>query len=358
MKAKILALLLLWVSLSASAQSFAVVINNPEDADFHFVLDPPELKSFDPSTSIFASVVYDYFAESPSEAAGASGFQQLPSGATRRLENLSEGTHLIAGFFALPNRSEFPVRVMQIKAGGGMSERFYSIYTEPSLFRAKAGRGRLSAFPGPAMGLSAAAPKPSVPAKRMVLQIKIDNQYQDWEAIPALKSFGADFQPGSFSREQFGGGFEALPLSQSHFWQKAGTSLSELKAVEDGDSIFLFISTSSAIADGLSVYLYFYDRREPEPENRVTVELLPASGEKPAVAALWEKDRKPVLAGTVASSTFFMEAELPKMQLLQALPARPDVIVFDLTSAYFDRIGLVYEEFYFTTLSLKDIPTP
>jgi hypothetical protein len=342
-------------------QSFAVLLNNPESSAFHFVLDPPELASFDPGSSVFANVVYDYFLESP--AGGPTLFRTLTPGATLRLKDLAEGTHLLVGFFALPGRRDYPVRILQLMAGGGLAERFYTVYAEPSLFRARAGRGRLVGFPAegsaevPASPGGSAAAKLAPSAPKGELGLAIDNDFADWEPIPILRSF-ADYGPRTFLREQIGGGRLELPLEQSRFWQKAGTALYELKVVDNGPNLYLYVSTRSAMAEGLSIYLYFRDPRDREGENRVTVELLPAVGDKAGLVALWVKGYGPVAAGTLASGVFFLEAALDKATVYGALASGPQAGYLELTTGYHDRGSLSYEEFYYTRLALKDLPTP
>jgi hypothetical protein len=351
MKALILGLFLA-AAMLAGAQPFKVLLNNPEESDFYFTLDPPELSGFDPAASIFPSVVYDYFADVP--PAGWPGFQPLPAGATRRLENLAEGTHLVVGFFVLRNRTEFPVRTLTVRAGGGMSERLYSIYAEPSLFRARVGRGRLAAFAAAGKG----APPAGVvrPPSEERLNIRIDNRYDDWEAIPVLVSF-VDYQPASFSREQYGTPARVLPLSEARYWKKGGTSLAELKAAQEDRTLYLFLSTRSAMADGLSIFLYFRDPKDKPEENRVTVELLPATSGESGLAVLWVKDRAPIAAGELASGSFFLEASLDLAAIDAALVSRLELASVELTSCFRDRLALVYEEFYYATLSVKEIPT-
>ncbi len=340
-------------------QSFAVLLNNPEASAFHFVLDPPELASFDPGSSVFASVVYDYFLESP--VAGPTLFRTLAPGATLQLKEVAEGPHLLVGFFELPGRRDYPVRIMQLLVGGGMTERFYTVYAQPSLFRARAGRGRLAGFPqgGSASGQgtgSAAQGAPAV-ASKGELGLAIDNDFADWEAIPVLRSF-ADYTPRTFFREQIGGGRIELPLEQSRYWQKAGTGLYELKMVDDGSSLYLYLSTRSAMAEGLSIYLYFLDPRDRQGENRVTVELLPATGNKAGLVALWVKGHGPVAAGNLASGVFFLEAALDKATIYGALSSGIQGGFLELTTGYHDRSSLSYEEFYYTRLALKDLPSP
>ena len=339
-------------------QSFAVLLNNPEASAFHFVLDPPELAKFDPGSSVFANVVYDYFLESP--ATGPTLFRTLPPGATLRLKDLAEGTHLLVGFFALPGRRDYPVRIQQLLAGGGMAERFYTMYAEPSLFRARAGRGRLAGFSAtgtPAGPSAAGTTQGGATSFASELGLAIDNDFADWEAIPALRSF-TDYSPKTFLREQIGGGRLELPLAQSRFWQKAGTGLFELKIVDNGSNLYLYVSTRSAMAEGLSLYLYFRDPRDKIGENRVTVELLPAVGEKAGLVALWVKGHGPVAAGTLASGVFFLEASLDKATIFGALASGPQAGFLELSSAYHDRSSLSYEEFYYARLALKDLPTP
>ena len=333
--------LILAAAAAAGAQTFTVLLNNPEGSDFHFVLDPPELTGLDPASSTFANGVYAYFAEAP--AAGAAKFENLPAGTTRRLEKLSEGTHLLIGFFAPPNRGEFPVRTLLLKAGGGVAERYYSVYAQPVLFKAKVGRGRLAAF--------------SAEGAEAQVRIRIDNDYEDWEAVPVFRSF-ADYQPRTFTRERIGGGRLELPLGQSLFWQKGGTGLSDLKLVDDGKSLFVFISTRSAIAEGLSIYLYFREPRDAEGENRVTVELVPTAGTKPGLPVLWVKDREPAAVGSLASQGFFLEAELDRQAVYGALESDPKQVALELTTGYYDRGSLAYEEFYYAMMALSDLPSP
>ena len=357
MSIQALGLALVLAAAAAGAQPFTVLLNNPEAAVFHFVLDPPELESFDPAASVFANVIYDYFAEGP--ATGQASFQSLPAGATRRLDGLAEGTHLLVGFFALPGRRDFPVRALMLKAGGGLAERFYSVYTEPTLLKARAGRGRLAAFAAPAAPAAPAAAPAAAQrdSSRSELGFRIDGDFADWEAIPVLRSF-TDYQPRTFSRERIGGGRLELPLEQSRYWQKGGTALSELKLVDNGSSLYLFLSTHSAMAEGLSLYLYFRNLRDPEGENRVTVELLPAAGEKPGLAALWVRERAPAAVGVLASRGFFLEAALDKAAIYGALASPAAEAWLELTTGFHDRSALAYEEFYYLKLALREVPTP
>ena len=109
------------------SEDFTVVIQNAEDSTFYYVLDPPELIVFETGTSIFENVVFDYFAEEPANGDDFTGFSELAPGESLSLDALTEGKHLLVGFFVLPGEMGFPVRVITLQAGGGLDERIYRI---------------------------------------------------------------------------------------------------------------------------------------------------------------------------------------------------------------------------------------
>ena len=382
------------------SQSYTVVIQNGEDTTFYYVLDPPELIVFDTASSIFENVVFDYFAEEPESGEGIAGFSELAPGESLSLDGLTEGKHLLVGFYPLPGEMGFPVRVITLRAGGGMDERTYRIFSEPALITARAGRGRLSEYPptppravaqpaGPAPAPVAAprtagameepagtgapeppaapaAPAPAAPTaaagveERGFFRFQIDNQYEDWEAIPVFMSFPPDRPLSSFTREQYGGQFEVLPIGQSKHWGADGTAINEIKVVNNLESIYLYISTYSAISTDVSVFLYLHTEqnlRRRGATNRFTLELLPEKAEEPGLVVLWEKDREPMIVGSLASGSFFLEAEIDKKLLYDIEVAKPAITFFDLTTSYFDRQELAYEEFYVASVPLSGIPT-
>ncbi|MEE9307998.1 MAG: hypothetical protein V3V57_10795 [Spirochaetia bacterium] len=370
MKRLILSVILIMAAAAlAVGQANTVVITNAENAVFHYVLDPPELTAFDASASIFQNVVYDYFAEVPAAEDDFAGFTELASGQTLRFENLSEGRHLLVGFFVMPGEREFPVRVIGLQVGGGLDERTYQIFSEPSFIVARAGRGRIAAYPPISPSAVASVQEvtgvqePAVaqsPAERGFFRFQIDNQYEDWAAIPTFLSFPADHTLPSFTREQYGGKFEVLPISQSRRWPTGGSALNEIKVVDNLQAIYLYLSTHSALSADLSVFLYFHNDRNLRrlgAENQFTLELAPSRAEEPGLVVLWEKDRKPVVVGKLASGSFFLEARIEKELLFDLLYARPEITFFDLTTSFFDRQELTYEEFYIATVALAEIPT-
>jgi len=379
MKTKILAILLLTVAALGYGEGFAVLLENAEAEDFYYTLDPPELAGFNPVGSVFSGILYDFFTEPRGDADAE--FKLLAAGETLRLTDLEEGTHLIVGFFAVPGRALFPVRVLRIQAGGGIAERFYTLYAEPSSFSAKAGLGRLRGFAVPAASPAAdtgqtvreaVLPAEEAPSAETVLPgeaaptggIAIDNSYKDWEKVPFLAGFAEGFAPVSFTREEYGKDFQALPLKEARYWQSGGSALSEIKAVAAAERLYIFASTYSAIADNMSIFLYIHGPAGGGRENSVTLELVPAGAFEPGLVVLWERGREPRLAGRLFSGSFFLEAEIDMEPLRRALNRTigesyaPEDLRVDLTSCYFDRSGLIYEEFFFTSLSLLDIPRP
>jgi hypothetical protein len=87
------------------------------------------------------------------------------------------------------------------------------------------------------------------------------------------------------------------------------------------------------------------------------MELLPAKAEEPGLVVLWEKERKPMIVGSLASGSFFLEAKIDKKLLYDIQVAKPAITFFDLTTSCFDRQELAYEEFYVASIQIAAIPT-
>ncbi|MBN1835230.1 MAG: hypothetical protein JW820_05220 [Spirochaetales bacterium] len=199
-------------------------------------------------------------------------------------------------------------------------------------------------------------------------RFQIDNRYEDWDSIPALVAFPDSHEPESFTRESFGRELEVLPLREARHWRDGGTALGEVKIVRDERGIYLYASTHQAMADDLSLFLYLHPRRDAArgadargadaPANRLTLELVPQTQRAPGLVVLWEKEAEPVVIGRVASGGFFLEAEIRAEALLPYLERAPELSYFDLTTCYFDRSSLSYEEFYFASPSFAEVPTP
>ena len=381
----LLLFLLAALLLPAAAPGYEVVLSNAEDMDFHYALDPPELEPFDSGSSIFPAVVHDYLTRAEG---GPMPFEVLPAGASRRLAGLSEGTHLLVGFFIEPGRPEFPVRVVALQAGSGLPERHYRIYGAPALVYARPGQGRLSAYAAAAAprGLAVSAPAgtvfegtpaapgatdqeteaagepgPATPAAEVVPEgsgrVRIDHRYERWETVPALLVFPADHRPTSFTRERVGGELEVLPIGESRRWGTGGTPVHEVKVVRDQGTTYLYLSTHEAISEDVSIFLYFHASGSGAVPNRLTLELSPRRTGSPGLVVLWQENQEPVMIGELATGSFFLEARVADPVLLPHLESLPGLSYFDLTSCYFDRRELAYEEFYFGSLEFAQIAT-
>ncbi len=339
----------------AAAAPVSVVLYNPEAEYFYYLLDPPELAGFEPVSSVFASVLYDFF----SEQEPLENLQKLPPRSIRRLSGLSEGYHLVVGFFARPGAESYPVRALKVQAGGGIAERFYTMYASSAAIEVRPGQGRLAGFaPDPAMeGAAGEVRETGAQAVREVAPepplIRVDGKFEDWDLIPPLASFALDYPMVSFTREQYGSSLEPLPIAAAQHWHQGGTDLNELKAVRAPDALYLFVSSHSAISENLTVELYFFKDRTLGRSNSVTLELVPPSGTAPGMPVLWRQGQKPRLAGELAASAFFMEARVEAKEVLAAMGGEGS---FDLTTVYFDRNELSYEEFYLGTYAVKDVP--
>jgi hypothetical protein len=69
--------------------------------------------------------------------------------------------------------------------------------------------------------------------------------------------------------------------------------------------------------------------------------------------------RRPEAIGRLVSNGFFLEGKANRRLLHEALGEAAGSeyeVSFDLTSCYFDRSSGVYEEFYFTSVFLRDVP--
>lgn len=362
-QAKTLALcaLLLLAGAVVWAHGFTAVLQNGEAATFHYLLDPQALAGFDPAGSMFADVVGDFLGGEPAAGEEPVAFAELAAGETRRLEGLPEGVHLVLGFFAVAGEREFPVTALIVQVGGGAPEQSYVVAAQPALASVRPGQGRLAGF-APVAATAAAqssatggAPEPAAGT----LRFAIDNRYDDWEPIPVFLAYTSEYAPELFTLERLGGALAVLPLGSARHWAFGGTALSEVKVVSDAQAVYLYAAARTAIDPNLSIFLYLHGGPPGGGEpNRLTVELVPGQGADPGLVVLWQRGRDPAVVGELASGNFFLEARLDKGLLEPALlAAEPEVAFLDLTTAFFDRRELSYEEFYYGSVALAQIPT-
>ncbi|MBN1695998.1 MAG: hypothetical protein JW881_00670 [Spirochaetales bacterium] len=188
--------------------------------------------------------------------------------------------------------------------------------------------------------------------------ITIDNSYNDWSMIPEVASFSAQGRPYTFNREK-DGILESLSIDKSIYWGHNGTNLKSIKAFLGSDTIAFHISSYSPFSDGLILFLYLFKERNKGEPNYYTIEINIDVKQRNGIVYLWERGGNDALEiGTAAVNTEEFECEFS----IEALPLslREDFIAsysFDLTTCYYNRVKRTYEEFFFTTLKVKNIPS-
>ncbi len=338
----------LLVCLTAAVPAFGgpLVVRNEEDQTFHFAIDPPGLAGGEANTLSFRLRLIDWFLQEGE----AWPFTGLSPKGTVTVADLPPGRHLLVGFFEMGGSLDYPVGLWEVQAGTGAETVTLPVRREASVISVRQGEGRLARLAQPPAG-DAEDPAPA---------IRLDQQYEDWEGVPSLATFSGFYEPASFTR-QTDQGWEVLPMSDSRHWKTDGTQLNEIKVLAGEDDIWFFVSAQSSVSTRLSIFLYFHDREAGPGQNRVTLEIAPGDADLPGVVLLWPRGSgsapQPEAVGRLVSGGFFMEGRVSRKMVEAALGSEggPEAF-FDLTSCYFDRSAGSYEEFYFTTIYLRDIP--
>ncbi|MBN2533142.1 MAG: hypothetical protein JXB88_09625 [Spirochaetales bacterium] len=189
--------------------------------------------------------------------------------------------------------------------------------------------------------------------------ITIDSNFKDWEKIPLLVRFSSYYNPYYYNLE-LNGVMEVCKIQGSFYWRHNGTQLEEIKALSVPTTLYFHFTTQSPIAEGLIIFLYLYKNREKEESNTYTLEfnIHPNSGD--GKIYLWEAGKKTIiLAGIIAARPRSIECSLNMSTLPEPLYSElMKEYSFDLTTCFFEKSTGMYEEFYFTTIFCKDIPTP
>jgi hypothetical protein len=349
---------------NAFGQNTAVTLQNQESSWFYFVLDPAELAGLTPSSPLLAAKLTTYFSRETEDFP----FTALKPRTGITLEGLPEGSHLLIGFFVIEEEREFPVRVISLLVDRRLGQRLYEIYSDPALLTLARGVGKLARFGGvpqvaaasqppaaqtpPAATAQAQKPPAAQPAPKTVSP-----------AAPAggvtLASFGSSFSPVVFTRETEGD-FSVHPMAESLFWNRDGTRIVSVSASRADSSLTLDIASASGFSRDVSYYFYLFSARRLGQENSFTVEVKPVvAGQTAGLAILWEKGRqRPLPIGTVnvQGNTCRVTARLADLppEAVSGLGGDPSA---DLTACYFDSGSATYEEFFYTTLTLAELPS-
>jgi hypothetical protein len=183
--------------------------------------------------------------------------------------------------------------------------------------------------------------------------ILLDNLYLDWVSVPDLAVFSSDYMPAMITRKS-NGAETAMKPADSFFWNKGGTSIEKVKMLRTTDYLYLNVSTFSGIKDGLSFFFYVFEDRSIQNANTYTIEIPLGAG---GTIVLWEAGKKePVIVGECVNGNFLLEGRIALRRLPAVLEKfRNDSFSMDFSSCFFD--AGIYEEFGFTSFSLRDIPT-
>ncbi len=334
---------------AAGAQGATVTLQNQEDSTFYYVIDPRELAGLTAGSPLLASTVAAYF----SSADAGTGFASLPPQAEARLTGLSEGAHLLVGFFAQQDVDDFPVRVVALQADSSIGERFYAVFASPAQLSAHRGVGKLAQFARGGSGQGAAV------ASGQAVGTVVSGQNAASAApgqaagspspFPAIATFSTTYDPAVFTRES-SAGFEVLPISESRAWTRTGTRITSVQGVFDSDGLKLALNVPGGFSPSVSYFLYVFDARTAGRENPLTLEIEPLARGDRGACVLWQKGSAPRLLGTVKTAATTVELDVGTEDLPPAVrEAVGNAPTVDLTAAWYDRAQGTWEEFYYTT---------
>ena len=390
---RMLCVVLLAVAVGAQgfAQGASVTIQNEEESTFYYAVDPQELAQVTPGRPLAATKVAAFFAAQADQPQ----FTPLAAGAQTSLTGLSDGPHLLVGFFAVDDPESFPVRLITLQADSSMGDRFYSIYGSPALVQATRGVGRLAQFARsstpeqasaqsappaeeqtaasatasaapPATSAAQTAPQTQTPAQAVASVAASSSGVpvtQESVATPAvvapIASFSESYNPAYFTRETQGG-FSVQPIADSHTWTLSGTHIASLSAGIDESTLTVSLTTGDDFSPNVSYFIYAFTTRAPGATAAFTLELRPRALPDRGVCILWLNQQAtaiPTIFGSVKvegkTATLVADLKDEPASMAQALSCAGS---FDLTSCSFDAKGGVYEEFYFATVAMADIP--
>ena len=361
MRTTIVAAILLFCGAAlAVAQSPQITLENQESADFYYLVDPQALAGVTLGSANLTSKVASFFADRSDTPA----FSKVASGAEAHITGLSDGTHLLVGFFAEPDMDQFPVKALALQADSKISDRYYALFEDPPLLKSPRGQGRLAAFarPGEAGGTVAATGGEGTAGGAAAGSGAAGGAAGGAAAgsgaaafAPDLKTiatFPASFQPATFTRES-AGSFTVLPISQSRFWGMNGTRISAVDSRYDAGMLSLAIEVPSGFSASVSYFLYIFSDRQAGATNRFTLELRPVTTVNKAACLLWQSGASaPSIVGTVGIRGDTVQLDLNQADLPSALrTALGPTTTADLTSCWYDKAHASYEEFAFATLT-------
>ncbi len=341
----------------SDADHTAVTLQNQENAVFYFVMDPPDLSGITASSPLLESEVALFF----SKETETFPFSPIQPKASITLKGLSEGMHLLVGFFAMEERIEFPVRIISVQVDTKLGARTYELYSEPALLNPARGLGKLASFgatPSPQAVLSgkpeekpAAEEKPAEPSAATSAPAPEIAKLYDIAAFPV------SYEPAVFTREKEKT-FTVLPIEDAGYWNRNGTRIASLSGSITEQAIGFEIKSVSGFSTNVSYFMYLFSNRNLGVENKYTLEIIPVlEGRSKGLALLWIKGRDAPLAfGSLAVEGSILRvvadtSTLPQDFVSLLIPGTSA----DVTACFFDEDARTYEEFFYKTFSLSAI---
>jgi len=168
---------------------------------------------------------------------------------------------------------------------------------------------------------------------------RIDNQYLDWVARDARVARGPSRAPlGVYA--DFGDGREATGLDESLLWGRGGTDLQWIKTDAGPADLFFAATVYTEFASSTAIFVYVYARGETIP--RATLEFAPDGPE--GFVLLWTPgSREPAVAGNLVSNDFFLEAQIWRSALEEAVGSDYSSLVVEISTA--SSAAGIWEEF-------------
>ncbi len=331
----------------AFGQSALVSLQNQEDSTFYYVIDPKETEGLTAGSPLLASKVARYFSTPDADAS----FASLAPQAQTRLSGLSEGSHLLVGFFATGDEDLFPVRVVALQVDSRVGERFYALFSSPAQLNVTRGVGKLAQFARPA------AQSADLPAAQSADLPAAQSADLPAAGLATIATFTPAYDPAVFTRERQGE-FAVRPIAESRYWAQKGTRIAAVRAGMDEGTLRLSLAVPDGFAAPVSYFLYIFGSRTAGKENSVTLEIEPRARGDRAVCLLWQKGvSAPRLVGVAKTTATTVDLDIGA-EVLRAdvLPLTGENPTVDLTAGWYDKGLGAWEEYYYTTFPASAIP--
>ncbi|MFP4364068.1 MAG: hypothetical protein ACLFR1_09385 [Spirochaetia bacterium] len=280
--------LLFGVSLVFASQ---VYVHNNEPAVFYYRIDPINPAALNAQVS-YDSIITE-FQNNPSQ------IESLTPGGLATIGDLTEGVHLLAGFFVYGNEQEYHLVV-----------RSFAVGAETIQVRVS-GDDKVQLSSGNTLGFS------SEFFADQRTGIIIDNSFSDWEYIPPKIQWAQAYQPRRIYRIS-NNTRSRTNLSESLFWEIGGTNLRIIKIWPTEEYLYFHIVSRSRFEDGVSYYFRVFPETTEGEQNQFTLEVpISVPGN---IIALWTIDgSNPEAVGNFCHTSFLLEGRISLSQLPGAL---------------------------------------